>query len=141
MMRSSNTWGTRGEGHVCVNLGCLGCPSLYENRSIPFSWLIHCPPFIQHIFTGLWVLGLCSGREEPAEHRAQCAPSRLRPSPLYLVDSVQTQRLAIEPQEQGQELGAEVVGVMMCQEGSLSEFPRLTPPSTLSSVARMRETA
>lgn len=81
MMRSSSTWGTRGEGHVCVNLGCLGCPSLYENRSIPFSWLIHCPPFIQHIFTGFWVLGLCPGREEPAKHRAQCAPLPLAPIP------------------------------------------------------------
>lgn len=87
---------------------------------------------------GSWA---CAQEEKSRLSTGPSVPlSHLRPSPLYLVDGVQTQRLAIEPQEQGQELGAEVVGVMMCQEGSLSEFPRLTPPSTLPSVARMRAT-
>lgn len=39
---------------------------------------------------------------------------------------VQAQRLATEPQEQGQELGAEVVGHEVPREG----LPRLTPPSS-----------
>lgn len=56
-------------------------------------------------------------------------PSCLLPSPLYLVDVVQMQRLATEPQKQGQELGAEVVRAMRCQEGSLSGLPRLAPPT------------
>lgn len=51
------------------------------------------------------------------------------PFRLYLVDGVQMQRLATEPQEQGQELGAEVVGVIRCQEGSLNGLCRPTPPS------------
>lgn len=36
--------------------------------------------------------------------------SRSFPSPLYLVDTVQVQRLATQPQEHSQELGAQGVG-------------------------------
>lgn len=56
------------------------------------------------------------------------------PSPLYLVDTVQMQRLATEPQEQGQELEAEGGGSNEAPRG-VTETPDcpLTPP--LPSVA------
>lgn len=117
-----------------VNLGSVlpGLPPspLYENRTTSFP-LTH-PRFFVHLAPELECTARvlrCLAKNCWAWHRAQwppCLPPP--PSPLYLVDTVQVQRLATEPQQQGQELEAEGGGSNECP-GHRAGLLRLTPPS------------
>lgn len=139
IIKSSSTWGTRDEWDLLCQPGLMATWAAPSLRKQDHSLLLTHPLSFFHSTNICWASGpeLKPGdriMKSLANSWPSAGPSgplsRSVPSALYLVDAVQTQRLATEPQEQGQELGAEGGGSNEVQRGVTKVgFSSLTPPS------------